>query len=37
VAFDGPLITHGLSASEAPGVAEFLKRVLGEAGVQVSS
>jgi sugar phosphate isomerase/epimerase len=34
--FDGPLISHGLSAAEAPGVARFLKRVLGEAGIQVS-
>lgn len=24
--FDGPVIAHGLSAAEAPGVAEFLKR-----------
>jgi sugar phosphate isomerase/epimerase len=23
--FDGPLIAHGLDASEAPGVAQFLK------------
>ena len=28
--FDGPLITHGLSAQEAPGVAVFLQRVLAE-------
>jgi sugar phosphate isomerase/epimerase len=36
VGFDGPLVTHGLSAAEAPGAANFLKRVLGEAGIQVS-
>lgn len=35
VGFDGPLITHGLSAAEAPGVATFLKRVLGETGIGV--
>jgi len=28
--FDGPLITHGLSAQEAPGVGVFLQRVLAE-------
>jgi sugar phosphate isomerase/epimerase len=28
VGFDGPLITHGLSAEEAPGVAAFLKEQL---------
>ena len=28
--FDGPLITHGLSAHEAPSVAVFLQRVLAE-------
>lgn len=26
--FDGPLVTHGLSAEEAPGVASFLKGLL---------
>ncbi|SDA60963.1 sugar phosphate isomerase/epimerase family protein [Mesorhizobium qingshengii] len=26
--FDGPLVTHGLSADEAPGVAAFLRRLL---------
>ncbi|MET2826962.1 sugar phosphate isomerase/epimerase family protein [Mesorhizobium shangrilense] len=26
--FDGPLVTHGLSAAEAPGVARFLKGLL---------
>jgi sugar phosphate isomerase/epimerase len=29
--FDGPLITHGLSAQEAPGVAVFLQRLLAQA------
>ena len=28
VGFDGPLVTHGLSASEAPGVAAFLKGLI---------
>lgn len=27
--FDGPLVTHGLSATEAPGVAVFLKELAG--------
>jgi sugar phosphate isomerase/epimerase len=31
VGFDGPLITHGLAAAEAAGVATFLKRVLAAA------
>jgi sugar phosphate isomerase/epimerase len=35
VGFDGTLITHGLAAAEAPGVARFLKRVLGETGIEV--
>jgi sugar phosphate isomerase/epimerase len=35
VGFDGPLITHGLTAAEAPGVATFLKRILDEAGIEV--
>jgi sugar phosphate isomerase/epimerase len=29
--FDGPLITHGLSAEEAPGVAEFLSNLTQKA------
>ncbi|MDQ0474757.1 sugar phosphate isomerase/epimerase family protein [Labrys wisconsinensis] len=29
--FDGPLVTHGLAAAEAPGVATFLQRVIAEA------
>lgn len=31
--FDGPLVTHGLSAAEAPGVAAFLRRALADAGI----
>ena len=31
--FDGPLITHGLDASEAPGVAKWLKAELAQAGL----
>jgi len=34
--FDGPLVTHGLAASEASGVAAFLRRVLREAGVEIA-
>jgi sugar phosphate isomerase/epimerase len=30
--FDGPLVTHGLSAAEAPGVAGYLRRLLAEDG-----
>ncbi|WP_010100117.1 sugar phosphate isomerase/epimerase family protein [Verminephrobacter aporrectodeae] len=37
VGFDGALITHGLCAAEAPGVATYLKRVLGEAGIRVQA
>jgi sugar phosphate isomerase/epimerase len=29
--FDGPLVTHGLSEAEAPGVAAFLRDVVAEA------
>lgn len=32
IGFDGSLITHGLGAQEAPGVAEFLKAGLAGAG-----
>lgn len=35
--FDGTLVTHGLSAAEAPGVAVFLRRALGEAGVAIDA
>ncbi|MEY8879494.1 MAG: sugar phosphate isomerase/epimerase family protein [Leptothrix sp. (in: b-proteobacteria)] len=34
--FDGPLITHGLTAVEAPGVARFLRASLAQAGVEVT-
>jgi sugar phosphate isomerase/epimerase len=30
--FDGPLVTHGLAAGEAAGVASFLRRNLADAG-----
>jgi sugar phosphate isomerase/epimerase len=30
--FDGPLVTHGLSADEAPAVGAFLRRMLTETG-----
>jgi sugar phosphate isomerase/epimerase len=36
VGFDGPLITHGLSAAEAPGVAVFLRQAMGDAGIEVA-
>ena len=35
--FDGPLVTHGLAASEAPAVAEFLRSKFDEAGIKMSS
>jgi sugar phosphate isomerase/epimerase len=31
--FNGPLVTHGLTADEAPGTAAFLTKTLAEAGV----
>ncbi|OBQ69614.1 sugar phosphate isomerase/epimerase (plasmid) [Mesorhizobium loti] len=31
--FDGPLITHGLTEAEAPGVGAFLRRVLEESDI----
>jgi len=31
--FDGPLITHGLAESEAPGVAQFLERTCDGLGI----
>jgi len=31
--FDGPLVTHGLSAAEAPAAGGFLRRMLAAAGV----
>jgi sugar phosphate isomerase/epimerase len=33
-AFNGPLVAHGLAASEAAGVAAFLYRALDEAGIE---
>ena len=30
--FDGPLVTHGLTAGEAPAVGAFLRRALSESG-----
>lgn len=30
--FDGPLVTHGLTADEAPAVGAFLRRALAESG-----
>ena len=35
--FDGPLITHGLGAAEAPIVFEFLKRKLDHAGIDAQA
>ena len=34
--FDGPVVTHGLAASEAAGVASFLQRVMADAGIAVT-
>ena len=36
VGFDGPLVTHGLSAAEAPGVGAFLRRALAESEADMS-
>ena len=33
--FDGPLVTHGLSAAETPQVAAFLRQTLASAGVRL--
>lgn len=33
--FAGPLVTHGLSAAEAPAAGVFLRRVLGDCGVEI--
>jgi sugar phosphate isomerase/epimerase len=33
--FDGPLVTHGLAADEAPAVAVFLRGVLAQQGVTI--
>jgi sugar phosphate isomerase/epimerase len=33
IGFDGPLVTHGLAAAEAPDVAKLLKSTLAEAGL----
>jgi sugar phosphate isomerase/epimerase len=35
--FDGPLITHGLNADEAAGVAVFLRDALGALGIGVAA
>jgi sugar phosphate isomerase/epimerase len=34
--FDGPIVTHGLTAAEAPAVAAFLRAALADAGVSVT-
>lgn len=36
IGFAGSLVTHGLCADEAPGVSAFLRRALGEAGLEVA-
>jgi sugar phosphate isomerase/epimerase len=35
VGFDGPVVAHGLLASEAPAVARFLRGVLERAGLRI--
>ena len=35
--FDGPIVTHGLAAADAPGVARFLKGVAAQAGIEVGA
>jgi sugar phosphate isomerase/epimerase len=37
IRFDGPLVTHGLSAQEAPAAGVFLKNSLRECGVEIES
>jgi sugar phosphate isomerase/epimerase len=37
VGFEGPLITHGLSESEAPAVAQYLSRVCAELGMTLEA
>lgn len=34
--FDGPIVTHGLTAAEAPAVAAFLRAALADAGANVT-
>ena len=34
--FDGPVVTHGLAADEAPGVAAFLRSQCGAAGIEIA-
>ena len=36
VGFMGPLVTHGLGADEAQGVASFLRRAIEECGIETS-
>lgn len=36
IGFSGSLVTHGLSAQDAPDVASFLRRALGDAGIAVA-
>jgi sugar phosphate isomerase/epimerase len=34
--FDGPIVTHGLAADEAPGVADFLRSQCATAGIEIA-
>ena len=34
--FDGPIVTHGLAADEAPGVAAFLRSQCHAAGIEIA-
>jgi sugar phosphate isomerase/epimerase len=34
--FDGPIVTHGLAADEAPGVAAFLRSQCDAAGIEIA-
>ena len=36
IGFDGPMVTHGLEAAQAPGVAAMLRRVAAEAGMTIT-
>ena len=36
IGFDGALVSHGLTAAQAPGVVAMLRRVCGDAGVEIT-
>jgi sugar phosphate isomerase/epimerase len=36
VGFDGPIVTHGLAADEAPGVSAFLRGQCAAVGIEIA-